>query len=85
MSSFPSASLAVSICGCVLICDIAPTVLHLLGIAIPKEMDGKVLKDIFKEKSEAYKRKQVYQSRSQMKEINIVSQRVKELKRKGKI
>ena len=29
------------------LCDYAPTVLHLMGVPIPREMDGKVLVDIF--------------------------------------
>nr|MDO8044216.1 alkaline phosphatase family protein [Candidatus Baldrarchaeota archaeon] len=36
--------------------DIAPTLLHLLGMPIPTYMDGKVLKDIFKDTSEPFQR-----------------------------
>ena len=32
--------------------DIAPTILHIYGVPIPKDMDGRVLMEIFKEKSE---------------------------------
>ncbi len=31
------------------ICDVAPTILHILGQPIPKDMDGKVLTEIFEE------------------------------------
>jgi len=67
------------------ICDIAPTVLHLLGIAIPKDVDGKVLRDIFKEESEAYKRKPVYLSYSLPKETEKIHMRINKLKKMGKI
>ena len=40
--------------------DIAPTVLHMFGLPIPKDMDGKVLKEIFKPNSEIAKRKVRY-------------------------
>lgn len=36
--------------------DIAPTILHYYGLPIPKNMDGKVLKELFAEDSEAYRR-----------------------------
>jgi len=42
------------------IIDIAPTVLHLFGLPVPKDMDGNVLKDIFRPGSEPAKRKVKY-------------------------
>ena len=36
--------------------DIVPTVLHILGLPIPSDVDGKVLMDVFKEGSELAKR-----------------------------
>ena len=35
--------------------DIAPTVLHMFNIAIPRDMDGRVLREIFREDSEFVK------------------------------
>jgi predicted AlkP superfamily phosphohydrolase/phosphomutase len=40
--------------------DVAPTILHMFNVPIPKDMDGRVLKGIFDENSEFYKREVVY-------------------------
>jgi len=40
--------------------DIAPTILHIFGLPIPKDMDGRVLTEIFEENSEFAKRKPEY-------------------------
>jgi len=40
--------------------EIAPTILHIFGLPIPNDMDGKVLTEIFKEGSELRKRKPIY-------------------------
>ena len=45
----------------VTIFDLAPTILHLMNVSIPEDMDGRVLKEIFKEDSELAKRKVTYQ------------------------
>jgi predicted AlkP superfamily phosphohydrolase/phosphomutase len=42
------------------IIDIAPTILHMFNLPIPKDMDGKVLKKIFKSNSNIFKRKIKY-------------------------
>jgi len=42
------------------ILDIFPTVLHILGVPLPKDLDGKVLKDIFKKNSDLYSKKLIY-------------------------
>ena len=48
------------------IVDVVPTALHLMDIPIPEDMDGKVLKDIFKNNSKPYK-KHVRYSKSKQK------------------
>lgn len=40
--------------------DIAPTILHIFGLQIPNDMDGRVLTEIFEENSELAKRKPEY-------------------------
>jgi len=40
--------------------DIVPTVLHILGLPIPRDTDGRVLIEIFEEDSEVYNRKPRY-------------------------
>lgn len=63
------------------ILDIAPTILHLYGLPIPKDMDGKVLKGIFSEKSLPAKRKISYVEEEKEK----IKSRIFELKKFGKI
>jgi len=43
------------------ILDIAPTVLHIFGIPIPEDMDGKVLKEIFRDDSDISRREVIHQ------------------------
>ncbi len=40
--------------------DIAPMILHIFGLSIPNDVDGRVLMEIFKEDSEFAKRKPKY-------------------------
>jgi len=40
--------------------DLAPTILHIFGLPIPNDMDGKVLTEIFKQDSELLMREPVY-------------------------
>jgi predicted AlkP superfamily phosphohydrolase/phosphomutase len=64
------------------ILDLAPTILHFFNIAIPRDMDGKVLKEIFEEGSEPAERPIEYQKIGGKKWVN---QKVKELKKSGKV
>ena len=64
------------------IIDLAPTILHLMKVPIPKDMDGRVLTEIFKENSEAAKRLIKYQS---VDEAVRIKTKIKELKSLGKI
>jgi predicted AlkP superfamily phosphohydrolase/phosphomutase len=62
--------------------DIAPTILHMFGIPIPRDMDGRVLKEIFKDDSKLAGREVKYQ---EIKGKNILKERIKELKKVGRI
>lgn len=42
------------------ITDITPTILHLMGYKVPEDMDGHILKGIFRRNSDPYKRKVKY-------------------------
>ena len=67
------------------ICDIAPTTLHILGIPIPRDIDGKVIVELFEKDSEVYKQQIVYQSPTGKKEMEKINERIRELKSKGRI
>lgn len=62
--------------------DIAPTLLYIFGLPVPKDMDGRVLKEIFEGNSEFIKRKIVYQVVKNEKEK--IRKRIKDLKFLGK-
>lgn len=51
--------------------DIAPTLLHMLGLFIPDYMDGRVLKEIFKEGSEPAIRSIKYKYRTEQERIRL--------------
>jgi predicted AlkP superfamily phosphohydrolase/phosphomutase len=38
------------------IMDLAPTILHVLGVPVPADMDGRVIREIFEESSDTYNR-----------------------------
>jgi len=67
--------------------DIAPTILHIFGLPIPNDMDGRVLMEIFEPDSEFAKRKPVYVDPSyyKKKEDEKLKKAIKNLKLKGKI
>ena len=58
------------------ILDLAPTILHLLNIPIPQDMDGRVLTEIFKKDSEPSKRQVTY---VKMDEQQRIKKKLKEL------
>lgn len=50
------------------ILDVAPTILHLMGCKVPENMDGRVMKEIFKKRSEPERREIDYQRQKKEKE-----------------
>jgi predicted AlkP superfamily phosphohydrolase/phosphomutase len=62
--------------------DLAPTILHLFDLPIPKDIDGRVLKEIFEEDSSLAKKEIKYQ---EAEERARVKDKIKELKDQGKI
>jgi predicted AlkP superfamily phosphohydrolase/phosphomutase len=63
--------------------DIAPTVLHMMGLPVPQDMDGRVLKEIFREDSEPAQRDVKYQQLDVERER--VESKITNLKRLGRI
>lgn len=63
--------------------DVMPTILHMYDIPIPSNVDGRVLKEIFKEDSELSERKTKYYNLTKEKES--IWSRVRKLKGAGKI
>ena len=63
--------------------DIAPTILHMMRLPVPKDMDGRVLKELFKEDSEAAQRQVKYQQLDV--ERDRVESKITDLKRLGRI
>lgn len=60
------------------ICDIAPTVLHIMGSSVPNDMDGRVLSVLFKRNSEIKGRKVRYTDLEKeriMRSINVLKGR----------
>jgi len=65
--------------------DIAPTILHIFGVSIPKDMDGRVLKEIFKEDSELFHREVSFSYREKSEERELIEKKIKKLKFEKKI
>lgn len=65
------------------ILDIAPTILHIFDVPIPKDMDGKVLKEIFKENSILAKKDINYQETDY--ERKRIKKRIEKLRKRQKI
>jgi len=62
--------------------DVTPTILHIFGIPIPKDMDGRVLTEVFEEDSELARRPVVYQ---EVDEHERVKKEIKKLKKRGRV
>jgi len=57
--------------------DIAPTILHLFGLPIPRDLDGRVVTEIFEEGSEPAARRVVYQEWDERRRIREKVRRMK--------
>jgi len=64
------------------IIDIAPTILHIFGVPIPDDMDGRVLTEIFEENSDLARRPIVYSNTTEKKKIK---EKINKLRTLGKI
>lgn len=68
--------------------DIAPTILHIFGLPVPNDMDGRVLTEIFEEDSEFARREPKYvdpRDYEKKGEDEKLKKAIKNLKLKGKI
>lgn len=63
--------------------DIAPTLLHMLNVPIPENMDGKILKEIFKDATEPAKREPRFLKISRLEKQTI--SKIEKLRRVSKI
>ena len=63
--------------------DVTPTVLHIMGLPVPQDMDGRVLNELFKGESEPAQRAVQYDEESHEREK--VRDRVARLKKSGEI
>lgn len=65
--------------------DIAPTILHMFGLPIPKDMDGQVLREIFDERSDLAKREIVYQEAEPTDEKQRITEKIERLNARDRI
>jgi len=63
--------------GKIKIFDIAPTILHYFDTSIPEDMDGRVLKEIFKKESEPYQKAIRYSSSSEKEKLDSIIKNLK--------
>jgi len=63
--------------------DLMPTILHMYGVPIPEDVDGRVLNEIFREESEVSRRKPKFIKMN--KEKIIISSKIKMLKKFNKL
>jgi predicted AlkP superfamily phosphohydrolase/phosphomutase len=61
--------------------DIAPTILHVFNLPIPIDMDGRVLTEIFEERSEFRKREIKFVEREKVR----IAERIKQMRSSGRI
>jgi len=64
--------------------DIAPTILHMSGLPVPSDTDGRVLTEIFEEGSELARREITYQEAKAEDEKERIREKIKKLKPFGK-
>jgi len=62
--------------------DITPTVLHMFGLPVPDDIDGRVLSEIFKPDSEPVRRHVIYRTTGEEQEVK---DKISKLKDSGKI
>jgi predicted AlkP superfamily phosphohydrolase/phosphomutase len=65
------------------ICDVAPTILHMLGLPVPRDMDGRVLTEIFKDSGKLSQRPVKYQEVDS--DQDRVKSRIRKLKESGRL
>jgi len=65
------------------ILDLAPTILHLMGLEISSDMDGRVLKEIFREGSDPDRRAMIFQ-KVRLEERERLKTKIRVLKIQGR-